>query len=134
LPFTLAGDGLAPALTFGMPEEVAVAAASTAFGTPSPREHNAECGEGPMDFVRYGDLQLGFQEGKFAGWSLGGKSPGLRTAGGITIGTPRSALGKIAVDEQSSLGPEFAVGEVGGVLGEDDKVVALWAGLPCQFR
>ena len=90
--------------------------------------------EQATEFVAFHDLQLGFQEGKLAGWSLSGNTPALQTAGGITIGTPRKALGKVEVDEQSSLGPEFAIDEVGGILGEDGKVEALWAGYPCQFR
>jgi hypothetical protein len=131
---TLVGDGLAPGLKFGMSTADAVAAATRAFGKPTDKSHNGECGEGPMDFVGFHDFQLGFQEGKLAGWTLNGKTPALKTAGGIAIGTPRSALGKIAIDEESTLGPEFSVDDVGGVLGEGDKVVALWAGLPCQFR
>ena len=131
---TLAGDGLAPGLKFGMSRSDAVAAATRALGAAKPAEHNDECGEGPMDFVRFHDLQLGFQDGKLAGWSLDGPNPALRTAGGIGFGTPRKALGKVAIDEQSSLGPEFSVADVGGVLGEGDKVVSLWAGMACQFR
>lgn len=132
--YTLAGDGLSPGLKFGMKQADAIAAAARAFGKPGPREHNDECGEGPMDFVRFKDLQLGFQEGKLAGWSLGGKTPALKTAGGVAIGTPRSALNGVEIDEQSSLGPEFSIDDVGGILGEGDKVEALWAGLACQFR
>jgi hypothetical protein len=132
---TLVGDGLAPGLKFGMAQADAVAAATKAFGKPAGKpEHNGDCGEGPMDFVGFDDFQLGFQEGKLAGWTLNGKTPALKTAGGITIGTPRSALGKIEIDEQSTLGPEFSIDEVGGILGKDGKVEALWAGLPCQFR
>jgi hypothetical protein len=132
--YTLAGNGLSPGLTFGMAQAEAIAAATKAFGAPGKPEHNDECGEGPMDFVSFHDLQLGFQEGKLAGWTLSGTTPALKTAGGITFGTPRKSLGKIEIDEQSSLGPEFSVDDVGGVLGEGDKVVSLWAGQPCQFR
>jgi hypothetical protein len=132
--YTLAGNGLSPGLTFGMAQAEAVAAAAKAFGPPGKPEHNGDCGEGPMDFVGFDDFQLGFQEGKLAGWTLSGKTPALRTAGGITIGTPRKALGKVAIDEQSSLGPEFSVADVGGVLGEGDRVVSIWAGMACQFR
>jgi hypothetical protein len=131
---TLVGDGLAPGLKFGMARDDAVAAATRAFGKPTDTSHNGECGEGPMDFVGFHDFQLGFQEGKLAGWTLSGSTPALKTAGGITFGMTRKALGKIEIDETSSLGPEFAVDDVGGVLGEGDKVVSLWAGLPCQFR
>lgn len=132
--YVLAGNGLLPGVTFGMAQSDAIAAATAAFGKPSPLDHNEECGEGPMDFVSFGDLQLGFQEGKLAGWSLDGARPALRTAGGLAIGAPRSALGNVAL-VNSSLGQEFYLGEVGGILSEDGKTIAaLWAGYPCQFR
>jgi hypothetical protein len=132
--YVLTGNGLEPGLAFGTDQAEAIAAASAAFGAPTPLTHNDECGEGPMDFVSFGDLQLGFQEGKLAGWSLDGASPALRTAGGLAIGLPRSAIGSAEVVD-SSLGKEFYVGEVGGLLGETGKTIAaLWAGYPCQFR
>lgn len=132
--YVLAGNGLSPGLTFGTAQADAIAAAAAAFGKPSPIEHNDECGEGPMDFVSFGDLQLGFQEGKLAGWSLGGARPALRTAGGLAVGATRSAIGDASVEE-TSLGQEFFIEDVGGLLSEDGKTIAaLWAGYPCQFR
>lgn len=131
----LGSGGLEPGLAFGMARAEAVAAATAAFGAPSGTAHNDECGEGPMDFVSYGGLQLGFQEGRLAGWSMRGARPPLRTARGIGVGSLRSALGGAAVDEGSSLGPEFEIDGVGGILDESGaRVEALWAGLPCQFR
>lgn len=131
----LGSRGLGPGLVFGTARAEAVAAATAAFGAPSGSEHNEECGEGPMDFVSFGGLQLGFQEGRLAGWSMSGAQPPLRTARGIGIGSLRSDLGSVAVDEQSSLGPEFEIEGVGGILDESGaRVEALWAGLPCQFR
>jgi hypothetical protein len=133
--YLLAADGIEPGIRFGMKQGDAVAAATAAFGPGGKAEHNDECGEGPMDFVSFGGLQLGFQDGKLAGWSLGGTEPALRTKGGVTIGSPRSALGGLALDEESTLGPEFDADGVGGILDENGaKVVALWAGYPCQFR
>jgi hypothetical protein len=134
LAYTLTSDGIAPGLKLGMAEAEARAVAGKAFGTASPGDHNDECVEGPMDFVRFHDLQLSFKAGKLAGWSLSGKAPALHTAGGITFGTPRSALGKTTISEPSTLGPEFEVGDIGGVLGEDGKVANLWLGETCQFR
>jgi hypothetical protein len=134
--YTLAGNGLSPGLSFGMLQADAVKAATAAFGAPTKdREHNDECGEGPMDFFSFNDLQLGFHEGELAGWSLGGPKPALRTAGGLAIGAPRSAIGDAAIDEESTLGPEFSINDVGGLLSDDGKTIAaLWAGYPCQFR
>jgi hypothetical protein len=132
--YTLTSDGIAPGLKLGMAEAEALSLAAKAFGTATLRDHNDECIEGPMDFVHFQDLQLSFKEGKLAGWSLSGKAPALRTAGGITFGTPRSALGEMTISEPSSLGPEFEIGDIGGVLGEDGKVANLWLGETCQFR
>ena len=132
---TLTGNGLDPGLPFGMPRVDAVAAATAAFGEPTGTEHNDECGEGPMDFVSFGGLQLGFQDGRLAGWSLSESHPSLRTAEGLAIGAPRSVLGEARIDEESTLGPEFDVNGVGGLLDENGRtVIALWAGLTCQFR
>ena len=133
--YILAGNGLAPNLTFGTARAEAVDAARAAFGTPTGQEHNDECGEGPMDFVRFGGLHLSFQEGRLVGWSLSGSQPALRTAAGLAIGAPRSVLGGAEIDTESTLGPEFSVNDVGGILDESgSRIEALWAGSVCQFR
>ncbi len=133
--YTLSGNGLEPGLSFGTPREQVVAAVTEAFGPPTGTEHNSECGEGPMDFVNFGGLSLGFQDGRFAGWSLYERMPALRTAGGLAVGAPRSALGDAPIDRESTLGPEFHIGEISGLLDEGGReVAALWAGQPCQFR
>ena len=132
---TLTGTGLEPGLRFGMLQADAIATATAAFGEPTGTEHNDECGEGPMDFVSFGGLQLGFQDGRLAGWSLSESHPSLRTEGGLAIGAPRSVLGNARIDQESTIGPEFDIGGVGGILDEQGRtVIALWAGLTCQFR
>jgi hypothetical protein len=132
---TLAGNGLEPGLAFGMPRAQAVEAARAVFGTPTGRQHNGECGEGPMDFISFRDLQLGFREGRLTGWSLSGADPALRSARGLAIGAPRSVLGDAALDRESTLGPEFVVDEIGGLLDENaTRIEALWAGDACLFR
>ena len=133
--YTVAGNGLEPGLPFGTPQAETVAAATAAFGPPTGREHNDECGEGPMDFVTFRGLSLGFQDGRFAGWNLYEPMPALRSAEGLAIGAPRSVIGDAQIDRESTLGPEFHIGEIGGLLSEDERAIAaLWAGLPCQFR
>jgi len=131
----LAGTGILPALAFGTGRAEAVATATAAFGAPTGTGESDECGEGPMQFVDFGDLQLAFQEGRLAGWSLDGNRPALRTAQGLAVGAPKSALGDAQIDRESTLGPEFAIEDVGGILDErEQRVEALWAGLVCQFR
>jgi hypothetical protein len=133
--YTLAGNGLQPGLAFGTPRSAAVEAARAAFGTPTGREHNDECGEGPMDFISFRGLQLGFREGRLTGWALSGADPALRSAGGLAVGAPRSVLGDAEVDRESTLGPEFSIGGIGGILDEGgSRIEALWAGDACQFR
>lgn len=132
---TLTAKGISPGLTFGMARAGALAAARAAFGSPTGKDHVNECGEGALDFVSFHDLQLAFDDGGFAGWSLGGATPALRTAGGLAIGAPRRALGGARVDEEGSLGPEFEVNGVGGILdSKGARVEALWAGVTCQLR
>jgi hypothetical protein len=131
----LAGNGIPPLLHFDMPQAEAVRLATQVYGAPTGREHNDECGEGPMDFVSFHGLQLGFLDRKLAGWSLSDREPALRTTRGLAIGAPRSALGNTEIDEESSLGPEFLVDEVGGILDQSGaRIEALWAGDTCQFR
>ena len=133
--YTLGAEGLEPGIAFGMKQADALAAAAAAFGAAGKPEHNDECGEGPMDLVGFGALQLAFQDGKLAGWALSEGKPVLHTKSGLTVGAPRAALGDIDIDEEGTLGPEFDVGGIGGVLDEKgEKVLALWAGYTCQFR
>ena len=87
-----------------------------------------------MDFVSFGGLQLAFQDGKLAGWSLSEAEPALRTAGGLAIGAPRSALGDAEISEDDGFGPGFSEGEVSGVLDEQGaRIAGLSAGSICQF-
>lgn len=131
----LAAGGLEPGLAFGMARDEAVAAVAKVLGPQTGSGHNDECGEGPLDFVSFGGLQLALQEGRFTGWSLNTAEPALRTAAGLGIGSPRSALGGIKVDEESSIGPEFDAGGVFGILDEKgEKVEFLWSGMACIFR
>ena len=132
--YSLAGNGLLPGLTFGMSREAAVAAARAAFGAPTGEQHAEECGGGPMDLVSFRDLQLVIEDGRFTGWMLGGAQPALRSADGLAIGAPRSVLGNAEIDEESGLGPEFSVNDVGGLLDHTgSRIEALWAGSVCQF-
>jgi hypothetical protein len=107
---------------------------------------NPECGAGPLEYARWPDgLTLYAQAGKFAGWVLDGRSAGVGAAGGIStaagIGPGRT---RADLDEayapavsQTTLGTEFTGGGFSGLLdgpGENAKIVALWAGVSCNFR
>lgn len=135
----VSASGSARHVTFGMTQGVAVPMVTAALGKPSDTGRNEECGQGPMDTVAFKDgITLFFMEGKFVGWDLDGKSA-FATASGIGMGSTLKQLREamsITVDE-STLGHEFAAGDMGGLLSDTTpggKVTALWAGSTCQFR
>ncbi len=134
-------SGSARHVTFGMARDAAVTAITTALGKPAKTGHNDDCGQGPMDSVAFKDgLSLAFQDGKFVGWDLDGRDkPAYTTAAGIGIGSTLKALraAMTVTLEESSLGHEFAAGDLGGLLGgttPDSRIEYLWAGSVCQFR
>lgn len=132
--------GAARALPFGTPQATVIAAVTAATGGVAPEQSvNEECGAGPTQFAQYADgVQLLFQDGRFAGWFL--REPGLTTANGVGVGTTRAALDAaftVTIEPQSTLGVEFAAGDMGGFLTADGPagaVESLYAGLTCFFR
>lgn len=133
-------DGDTPLKPFGSSREEIDTIASEALGMTPEISSNDECGAGTMDFSRYGALSLNFQDGKFVGWYLEGKS-NLATAEGAALGMGKveiEKLYKVMPVEDSTLGDEFTTeGEDGSWLGgffEDGKVSALYAGTNCFFR
>ena len=132
---------------FGMARDVVVPMVSAALGKPTDTGQNTECGQGPMEMVDFkGGLSMQFQDGKFVGWDLDGRGAnenqggGFTTMNGIGIGSTlkdlRGAFGSVTV-ENSSLGDEFAAGELGGLLTSlkpDATITHIWAGSTCQFR
>lgn len=135
----VSASGSARHATFGMAQGVAVPMVTAALGKPSGTGRNEECGQGPMDTVAFkGGITLFFMEGKFVGWDLDEKSA-FATASGIGMGSTLKQLREamsISVEE-SSLGHEFAAGDLGGLLSDTTpggKVTALWGGSTCQFR
>lgn len=152
LELRLAGSGLTagqPGLhdssvhAFGMPRAQIVAAVAAIRGPATGEGVNEECGAGPMQFTNFGPLVLNFQEGRWVGWSLAGPpaSPPLKTDWDLGIGTPRADLDDGDNDQaqisQTSLGTEFSVSDIHGVLsgsGANATVTHMWAGLACNFR
>ena len=133
-------SGSARPLSFGLPAEQVLAAIEASRG-PAERGTNEECGAGPMEFARWPDgLGLAFQDGVFVGWSLDDRAGGvLTTTSGIGPGSSRREIEEVyqVAVEETTLGTEFSVGEVSGLLdgpGPDARITNLWAGVACLFR
>lgn len=133
-------------LLFGTPGAQAIDAVSRAHGGVAPeRGRNEECGAGPLDMATWPDgLTLMSQDGRFVGWSVSrsaadGGNAGLATMAGIGVGSTRRELeaAYTADIRETTLGQEFAAGDVFGVLdvaGPSGHVDAIWAGESCNFR
>lgn len=132
-------SGSARPIPFGTARAQTLAA--LAFrGTPETGT-NGECGAGPLAYASWPDgLEIWFQDDAFAGWALDDRAAGaIGTAAGIGPGSTRAALDSAtaATVEQSTLGTEFAAGELFGLLdgtGQGAKVTNMWAGVSCNFR
>ncbi len=131
--------GSARPLAFGIPWPQALAA--LAFRGAPETGRNEECEAGPLDYARWPDsLTLYGQDGKFAGWFADRGGAGtLATASGVGPGTTRQDLEAAYETEvfESTLGTEFAAGELYGLLDSphlDSPITALWAGTSCNFR
>lgn len=128
------GKGLGEGLPFGSTRRDVLAAAARLRGSPTGQDRIEECGEGPMEFVRYGGLSLAFQQDRLVGWFV--RAPDrLPVASGLKAGDPIGKLGKAAIEE-TTLGAEFELPDgTRGLLDEKrQKVEALWGGLACLFR
>lgn len=141
LRWFLPPNGSARPLAFGAPEADVLASLERVKG-PAERGVNQDCGAGPVQYATWSDgLSLVFQNGAFAGWGLNRRATGaLSTANGVGSGMTRSALtesfGSVTFQE-TSLGQEFAAGDMFGVLdgtGPDAKITAMWAGVSCVAR
>ena len=133
-------SGSARPLSFGLPAEQVLAVIEASRG-PAERGTNDECGAGAMEFARWPDgLGLAFQDGVFVGWSLDDRAGGvLTTSSGIGPGSSRREMEEVyeVTVEETTLGTEFRVGEVSGLLdgpGRDARITNLWAGVACLFR
>ncbi len=130
-------------LTFGMDEDDVISAVASLRGEPAERTINSECGPGPLVITSWADgLTLSSSQGRFSGWGVNDGAPGAEqhtTVAGIGIGSTRTELEEsydIRTGE-TSLGTEFAAGELHGVLdgtGSDAEITAIWSGTTCVFR
>jgi hypothetical protein len=112
-----------------------------AFRGKAETGQNAECGAGTLDFANWADgLGLYFQQDKFVGWHLNPRSDrAITTASGIGVGSSRAELEAVyaATISETSLGTEFAAGELFGLLdgkGPMAKITHMWGGVSCNFR
>lgn len=132
-------------LVFGAPAADAIDTVSRAQGAAPQRGRNEECGAGPLDMATWpGGLTVMSQDGRFIGWSVSrgaadGGNAGMATMAGIGVGSTRGELeAAYAADiRETTLGQEFAAGDVFGVLdgtGPSARITALWAGTSCNFR
>jgi hypothetical protein len=139
----LSPDGLALAngtrVAFGQ-KLAAVEAAMAPLGAAKSSLSSDECPPGQFAYRDYANgLQLAFMDGELVGWWANEPARGLATKSGVTLGSPRAALGNAPVSEEST-GLNFALDQSGdnsvyGVLDEKgEKVAALWAGMACIFH
>ena len=139
----LAADGLtiADGTTVRFGQKLSqVEAAMVPLGPAKASLSSDECPPGQFAYRDYSNgLQLAFMDGELVGWWANAPARGLATKGGITLGSPRAALGTAPISEEST-GENFAIDQSGdiavyGVLDEKgDNVAALWAGMACIFH
>lgn len=141
----VAASGSTQPLAFGTHFDTAVDAVSEVRGEPAQRDVSPECGAGALDYAEWADgLTVYGQDGEFRGWALGSRgAPGDRssmtTMTGLGLGSTRAEMESAydAVVEESTLGTEFAAGDLYGLLSGPDPdatVESLWAGVSCNFR
>ena len=128
-------------LDFGTPRDDIISYLSRYLGTPGPVARNEECGAGPMEFRRFGKLELNFQTETFVGWSLqdidgAEKSVGISLADGTRPGDPAQMItDRLEAVEDSTLGSEYFGSGVTALIDEDtDTVELLMSGTNCVFR
>lgn len=132
-------SGSARPIAFGTPREDVIQL--LAFRGKPETGQNGECGAGPLDFANWPDgFGLFFQNDKFVGWNLNSSGkPAVTTASGIGVGSSRAELESAyaAKISETSLGTEFAAGELYGILdgpGQSATITNMWGGLSCNFR
>ena len=124
-------------LSFGGPVAGAVTRLTGLYGAPASDDVNTDCGAGPTRIVIWSNgLRILAQNDQLQGWEV--NQPGLYALGDLQVGMTRAQLeANRATFEQSTLGTEWTVGSgeqvVGGVLGDDGNVRAMWAGLTCHM-
>lgn len=131
-------SGSSHALAFGSAKTDTLNTLQAIEGAPLSQGENIDCRATRAEWAD--GLTVWFARGKFVGWSVGKADSSLSTMGGLRLGATRAevengaAVAKIA---PSSLGEEFTVGDIAGLLDSkrpDAKVTNLWAGSVCIAR
>lgn len=129
-------------ILFEVDGDIAVSTVSISFGDPTETVDTSECPAGPLKITTWPNgLSLNTLDEAFVGWSIrpNSGSENLTTIAGVGIGTSVKNLQEAYEVEvfESSLGTEFNVGQMSGILSSDQpdgEIINLWAGLNCIFR
>lgn len=134
------GAGAPKRLAFGGAQAGVLADVGALLGQPKEQGIQEECPAGPLYHALYASgLQVVFQDDEFVGWAAREGSR-FRTTQGIGPGSTLGGLKKAypaATVEESSLGHEFAAGDLYGIVtGPSDAatVEMMFAGTNCIFR
>jgi hypothetical protein len=142
LRWFLPPNGSARPLPFGTAQADVISSLERVRGEAG-QGTNQDCGAGPVQYANWADgLSLVFQNGRFAGWGLDGRSRGaITTADGIGVGTTRSqlddAIGPPLQVRRTTLGTEFTAGSYHGLFdgpGDSARITDMWAGVSCAAR
>lgn len=128
-------------MRFGTARAAVDAALAKATGSAPESSSNQECGAGPMQFSQFGPLQVGYQDGKLAGWFLG-QGAAVATSDGIVPGTTTLDALKATHPVQqldTTIEGEFQYtaadyGTITGFAEPDGTITGLAAGVTCVFR
>ena len=123
------------AIPFGTPFHQAMPPLAAITGHDLNLAFSDECPAGPVVSVTFPDrLDLIFQHDRLVGWYMGPRDT-VATGRGVAIGTARADLADTEWIEGSTLGDEFALGAISGLMSQDGTTVAyLWAGTACIYR
>lgn len=129
-------------ILFEVDQDIAISTVSTAFGEPTETVDTSECPAGPLKITTWPNgFSINTLDETFVGWHVrpNSGSENLTTISGVGIGTSVKNLQETYEVEifDSSLGTEFNVGKMSGLLSSDKadgEITNLWAGTNCIFR
>ncbi len=123
-------------LYFGDRKDDVIAQLTPVLGNPEASMFNSECPAGPLEVVSFGAVSLSFMDDAWLGWFANTGSPGMESmlvSDGLEPGDSARLPENAERFSDSSLGEEFAINEINGLI-ENDAISARWAGLNCIFR